>query len=88
MLSGEEEGEMVEGRRPHDLASNATAKERNDEEAEELEDVDNNADGQGALLGSLRALLAESDEDDDEDDDALAPSAHERRQLRMQQKIK
>lgn len=82
MLSGEEE-EGQEGQRRGGRAAEQPSDEDEEEEDEEEED-----DEEGWGAGRGRDLLAESDSEEGEEDDELAPSAHEQRQQRMQQRIR
>ncbi|PSC76514.1 U3 small nucleolar ribonucleo MPP10 [Micractinium conductrix] len=100
MLSGEEEEEGEEGgrrgqqrRRGGGPAAGDLSDDDEDvdgfEEGEEDSDKEEE-DGRAGRAGrgvASRALLAESDEEEEEVDEELAPSAHERRQHRLQEKI-
>ncbi len=79
MLSGEEEDGPGQGR--HGRA--------NDAPQQFSEEEDEDEDGwDGAADADEQRDVLNSSEDDDEDDAELAPSAHARRQQRMQEKIR
>lgn len=88
MLSGEEEegeGQRRRGGRPDE--DGLSEEEEEDEEGEdgEGEEWEDEAAGWGR---GRRDPLADSEEEEEDGEEELAPSAHERRQQRMAEKIK
>ncbi|PRW59087.1 U3 small nucleolar ribonucleo MPP10-like isoform X1 [Chlorella sorokiniana] len=88
MLSGEEEEEEGQQQRRRGGQPEEDGFSDDDEEEEEEQEEEDAFAGEAAGWGRQRNMLAGSDEEEEGEEDELAPSAHERRQQRMAEKIR